>query len=111
MHVVGPELDGDLPRAQIAATAYFVAAEAVTNAAKHAVANRGAHPGSGAPATGCFGSPGSPTTGSVAPTRIAAPAWAGLRDRVEALDGRLRVVSPSEGGTSVIAEMPCAPAA
>jgi signal transduction histidine kinase len=33
----------------------------------------------------------------------------GLADRVEALDGRLRVWSPSGGGTRVRAEIPCAP--
>jgi signal transduction histidine kinase len=31
----------------------------------------------------------------------------GLADRVEALDGRLRVSSPVNGGTVVTAEMPC----
>jgi signal transduction histidine kinase len=31
----------------------------------------------------------------------------GLADRVEALDGRLRVVSPPGAGTVVIAELPC----
>jgi len=33
----------------------------------------------------------------------------GLADRVEALDGRLRIWSPAGGGTLVRAEMPCAP--
>ena len=32
----------------------------------------------------------------------------GLADRVEALGGRLRVWSPTGGGTRVKAEMPCA---
>ena len=32
----------------------------------------------------------------------------GLADRVEALDGRLRVWSPQGGGTRVRAEFPCA---
>jgi signal transduction histidine kinase len=32
----------------------------------------------------------------------------GLADRVEALDGRLRVWSPHDGGTRVRAEIPCA---
>ena len=31
----------------------------------------------------------------------------GLADRVEALDGRLSVVSPPGAGTTVIAELPC----
>jgi signal transduction histidine kinase len=33
----------------------------------------------------------------------------GLADRVEALEGRLRVWSPSGGGTRLRAEIPCAP--
>jgi signal transduction histidine kinase len=33
----------------------------------------------------------------------------GLADRVEALDGRLHVVSPAGGGTVVTAELPCEP--
>ena len=32
----------------------------------------------------------------------------GLADRVEALDGRLNVVSPPGAGTVVTAELPCA---
>ena len=31
----------------------------------------------------------------------------GLADRVAALDGRLRVVSPAGAGTTVTAELPC----
>ena len=34
---------------------------------------------------------------------------AGLADRVEALDGRLRIWSPVGGGTRIRAEIPCAP--
>jgi signal transduction histidine kinase len=33
----------------------------------------------------------------------------GLADRVEALQGRLRVVSPPGVGTTVMAELPCGP--
>jgi signal transduction histidine kinase len=33
----------------------------------------------------------------------------GLADRVEALNGRLRVVSPVGAGTVVTAELPCEP--
>jgi signal transduction histidine kinase len=32
----------------------------------------------------------------------------GLADRVEALDGRLRIWSPQDGGTRLRAELPCA---
>jgi signal transduction histidine kinase len=31
----------------------------------------------------------------------------GLEDRIEALDGALRVSSPAGGGTTVSAELPC----
>jgi signal transduction histidine kinase len=33
----------------------------------------------------------------------------GLADRVEALEGRLKIWSPAGGGTRVKAEIPCAP--
>ena len=33
----------------------------------------------------------------------------GIADRVEALDGRLRIWSPLGGGTRIRAEIPCAP--
>jgi signal transduction histidine kinase len=33
----------------------------------------------------------------------------GLADRVEALEGRLRIWSPKDGGTRLRAEIPCAP--
>jgi signal transduction histidine kinase len=32
----------------------------------------------------------------------------GLTDRVEALGGRLRIESPAGGGTTIVAEIPCA---
>jgi signal transduction histidine kinase len=35
------------------------------------------------------------------------PGLRGLRDRVEALDGRLEVASPAGGGTRVSAAIPC----
>jgi signal transduction histidine kinase len=99
---VGVELDGRLPPS-VETAAYFVAAEALTNAAKHAGATRveirarlrgdvlelevsddgrgGADPAGGG--------------------------LTGLRRRVEALDGTLAVTSPPGGPTSVRAELPC----
>jgi signal transduction histidine kinase len=91
------------PAAAVESAAYFVAAEALANAAKHARAKRvdiriarlgdlielevrddgqgGADPeGSG---------------------------LRGLRRRVEALDGRLLVTSPRGGPTTIRAELPC----
>ncbi|MGW0248651.1 sensor histidine kinase [Nocardia goodfellowii] len=92
------------PEPAIAAAAYFVVAEAVTNAVKHS----GAHTVSVSVGTtmdrltaevhddGCGG---------------ADPAGAGLtglRRRVAALDGTLDVRSPAGGPTVLRAELPCA---
>ena len=87
----------------IESAAYFVVAEALTNAAKHA---RGA-----AAKVSLFvehgrliveiddeGPGGADPTGS---------GLAGLRNRVEALDGILVVVSNPGEGTTVHAELPC----
>jgi signal transduction histidine kinase len=95
----------DLPplSARLAATAYFVAAEAVTNAAKHARATRvGVHVravGERLLATitddGLGGADLSAGTGLL-----------GLRDRVAAIDGVLVVRSAPGEGTSVHADLP-----
>jgi signal transduction histidine kinase len=96
--------EGRLP-AQVEATAYFVACEALANVVKHAQATTatisaqhrdqmlvieveddgigGAHAGN-------------------------ASGLSGLADRVEALAGRLRIESPAGGGTRIVAEIPCA---
>lgn len=93
----------DLPDA-VQATAYFVVAEALNNAARHASARHitvqlvdrsglllvrveddgigNAHPSGG------FG-------------------LTGLQDRVEVLGGTLRIDSPADGGTCVTAALPC----
>jgi signal transduction histidine kinase len=97
------EADGRLP-APVELAGYFVASEALTNVAKYAQA----------------------TAASVRVTRAGGRAiieiaddgiggadaaggsgLRGLSDRVEALDGTLRVVSPAGGGTVVVAELPC----
>jgi signal transduction histidine kinase len=83
--------------------AYFVVAEALTNAAKHA---------RGAPATVELADRGDRL---VIEVRDEGPGGAdatgsglmGLRHRVAALDGTLEVTSPAGGGTSVRAELPC----
>jgi signal transduction histidine kinase len=85
--------------------AYFVAAEALTNVAKH---------GGGAGARVVVrrvddqlvvevadDGPGGADPGGGGLT--------GLRHRVEALDGTLTVTSPAGGGTTVRAELPCGP--
>jgi signal transduction histidine kinase len=90
-----------LPRA-VEASAYFVVAEALTNVAKHSRAERAtvrarlerralevevADDGVG----------GARGDGS---------GLVGLSDRLAALDGRLRVESPADGGTRVAASIP-----
>jgi signal transduction histidine kinase len=91
------------PAAPVESAAYFVVAEALANAGKHAGATRvdirivrdedlltvevSDDGGGGA----------NPSGGGLS----------GLRGRVEALDGKLRVASPPGGPTLVRAEMPC----
>jgi len=101
---VAYEADGEPPQ-PIALAAYFVASEALTNVAKYAAATVAqvrvvrdrrwlvvevADDGVGG---------ADPRGGS---------GLLGLADRVEALDGRLTVVSPAGAGTLLRAELPCA---
>jgi signal transduction histidine kinase len=88
----------------VEATAYFVACEALANAVKHAGATRVAIDvtridGRLAIAVADDGVGGADPGGQ---------GLRGLRDRVEALDGRLDVTSPAGGGTRVTAAIPCA---
>jgi signal transduction histidine kinase len=84
--------------------AYFVASEALANVAKYAGATfatvrvwrAGSLAGIEIADDGIGGADDSRGTG-----------LRGLADRVEALDGQLRVVSPEGGGTVVTAELPC----
>jgi signal transduction histidine kinase len=90
--------------ARVEATAYFVAAEALANVVKHAHASRvsievARANGEVAIEVSDDGSGGADPGG---------PGLRGLRDRVEALDGRLRVESPAGGGSRVRAAIPCA---
>lgn len=92
----------DLP-AQVASTAYFVAAEVVTNAAKHAAATfvhilvrcSDTHLSLELVDDGRGGANPKGGTGLV-----------GLHDRVGAVDGRMTVESPAGGGTSVRVDLP-----
>jgi signal transduction histidine kinase/limonene-1,2-epoxide hydrolase len=93
---------GRLPAAA-AATAYFVAAEALTNVAKHARAGRAevtarVENGTLRVRVRDDGVGGAQPDGS---------GLVGLGDRLAALDGRLRVESPPGGGTLVTADIPC----
>ncbi len=94
---------GERPAAAVEAAAYFVVAEALTNANKHSGATRAvvrvvrdgpvlrvSVADDGAGGADCDG------TG-----------LRGLRRRVEALDGVMAVASPPGGGTVVDVELPC----
>ena len=85
-------------------TAYYVACEALTNAAKHAHAatitiNAQQHDGRLLVEVGDDGVGGADPDGS---------GLRGLADRVAAHDGRLHVHSPPGQGTRISAELPCA---
>jgi signal transduction histidine kinase len=92
------------PAPTVETAAYFVAAEALANAAKHAHAEhlevtlrrRGALLSVTVRDDGCGGAD------------PAGHGLSGLRRRVEALDGRLSVNSPPDGPTVIEAELPCA---
>jgi signal transduction histidine kinase len=89
---------------EIEAAAYFVASEGLTNAVKHA---RGSHVTmSAARVNGRLvlsvsddGRGGASASGGTGLT--------GLADRVEALGGRLTIISEGGRGTSLVAELPC----
>src|SRR4051812_27151568 len=85
--------------------AYFVASEALANVAKYACASA---------VTVRVARNGTRVTVEIADNGIGGAnasrgsGLRGLEDRVEALDGALRVASPPGGGTTVSAELPCA---
>ena len=90
---------------QVEVAAYYLVSEALTNVAKHAFAS-----GAAVELTRANGElvvevvddgVGGANTSRGSGLR-------GLADRVEALDGRLRVWSPPDGGTRIRAEIPCA---
>ncbi len=99
---VDVELD-ERPAPQVEAAAYFVAAEALANAAKHSGARR-VSISVGRAAGGLVVEVTDDGRGGADP---AGSGLAGLRRRVEALDGDLSVTSPSGGPTTVRAELPC----
>jgi signal transduction histidine kinase len=99
-------LDADEDRfaPNVEATAYFVVSEALTNVVKHAQASRVAV--SARRRAGVLvvqvvdnGIGGAQADGG--------SGLRGLADRVEAAGGRLLVECPAEGGTCVVAEIPC----
>jgi len=91
------------PDRQIETVLYFVACEALTNAAKHAAATLvtidiGVREGTVRMRVRDDGAGGAAPSG---------PGLSGLARRVAALDGRLRVESPAGGPTTVLTELPC----
>ncbi|SIR79462.1 sensor histidine kinase [Micromonospora avicenniae] len=92
------------PDRQIETVLYFVACEALTNAAKHAAANLvtiDIEPREGTIRMRVRDD----GTGGADPS---GRGLSGLARRVAALDGQLRVDSPAGGPTTVLAELPCA---
>jgi signal transduction histidine kinase len=100
-------LDVDLPRRlpeAVEAAAYYVAAEALANVARHAGAKRVEltavrRSGRLVLEVRDDGRGGADTDGG--------SGLRGLADRVEALNGTLRVESPPGAGTRLVAELPC----
>ncbi len=100
---VSYDADGRLPE-PVELAAYFVASEALANVAKYAHATaatvRVSRTHSGAVIEIADDGVGGADEAGGSGLR-------GLADRVAALDGRLRVVSPAGAGTTVTAELPC----
>ncbi len=101
------EIDVDLsrrPPASIEAAAYFVVAESLTNIAKHSRAGRGSVR---------VGERGDLLVieiyddGVGGAVERAGGGLSGLRDRITAVEGRLRISSPSGGPTLLAVELPC----
>jgi signal transduction histidine kinase len=87
----------------VEAAVYFVSAEALANVAKHAHASRASV--SVMRVGPCVEI--SVRDNGVGGADDSGAGLRGLRDRVETLDGRLRIESPRGGGTRVIAAIPC----
>jgi signal transduction histidine kinase len=92
---------GRLPAA-VEATAYFVVAEALSNVAKHARAGHAVVAASVEDATLRV----QVRDDGVGGTRADGSGLVGLADRLAAVDGRLRVESPADGGTLLAADIP-----
>jgi signal transduction histidine kinase len=109
--VEADDLD-DGPRAPVAveSAAYFVVAEALTNAARHSgsarAAVRLAHTRTGLRVVVRDEGKGGATTADGADA--GGTGLPGMRRRVAALDGTLTVTSPAGGPTIIEAELPCA---
>jgi signal transduction histidine kinase len=87
----------------VEAAAYFVCSEALANAAKHAGAVSAHVEAVMDSDLLCL----RVSDNGVGGANADGAGLRGLRDRVEALGGRLRVESPPGAGTRVLAEIPC----
>ncbi len=92
------------PSAAVESAAYFVVAEALTNVAKHAQATR-AHVTIAAQNNRLIVEVRDDGVGNAAATP--GSGLAGLEDRVAALGGWMRIISPSKGPTTIVVELPC----
>jgi signal transduction histidine kinase len=97
------EVDGRLP-ATVERTAYFVVAEALTNAVKHAAAEKVTVTLERAPARLVIGVTDDGVGGA---TQEGGAGLRGLADRVDALGGRFTIENPAGGGTHLLVELPC----
>jgi signal transduction histidine kinase len=97
------ELSGRLPE-QVEATAYYVAAEALTNIAKHAHASAATITLTGEDGRLLL-SVNDDGVGGADPTR--GSGLYGLADRIHALGGTFEVASPAGGGTQIRTVIPC----
>jgi signal transduction histidine kinase len=111
----------DRPPPAVESAAYFVVTEALTNVARHAHATKAAvaiaRAGDrlvvevrddgvgGAAAADPAAAPGAEAGAGAGERR--STGLAGLRDRVTALGGTLRIVSPPGGPTTLLVELPC----
>ena len=100
---VSYELSGRMPES-VELAAYFVASEALANVAKY---SRATHASVRVWRSGPEMSIAIADDGVGGADDSRGSGLRGLADRVEALDGRLRVVSPAGVGTTVTAELPC----
>ena len=98
------ETDGRLPEA-IEVAAYYLVCESLTNVGKYAQASAAT-----VAITHANGSVQIEVTddGVGGVDTDAGSGLRGIADRIEALDGRLRIWSPSGGGTRIRADIPCA---
>ncbi|WP_308465747.1 sensor histidine kinase [Rathayibacter soli] len=106
-HAIDLDIDVDDVPDAVATTAYFIASEAITNAIKHAQAQRiriVAHHKHGNLHVTIIDDGRGGASGAVT---SASKGLDGMHDRIAAHGGRLRVDSPIGGGTRIEAVIPC----